>query len=90
MSTAKDTWEIKVVPQLNHKLFFTSAMKSAFQMNGRWKKNGIEIKLFTRGHDNFRFDRNHSVQYEIVAKVRRIVGRAHSMIEKGRKIPIQK
>ena len=28
-STAKDTWEIKVVPQLNHDLFsFTSTMKS--------------------------------------------------------------
>ena len=56
-STAKDTWEIKVVPQLNHDLFsFTSAMKNGWQMNRRWKKNGIEIELFKRGHDNFRFD----------------------------------
>ena len=56
-STAKDTWEIKVVPQLNHDLFsFTSAMKSSWQMNGRWKKNGFE-KLFKKGHKNFRFDR---------------------------------
>ena len=38
-STAKHTWEIKVVPQLNHDLFsFTSAMKNGWQMNGRWKK----------------------------------------------------
>ena len=45
--TEKDTWEIKVVPQLNHDLFsFTSAMKNGWQMNGRWKKNGIEIELF--------------------------------------------
>ena len=52
-STAKDTWEIKVVPQLNHDLFsFTSAMKIGWQMNGRWKKNGIEIELFKRGHNN--------------------------------------
>ena len=44
-STAKDTWEIKVVPQLNHDLFsFTRAMKNGWQMNGRWKKNGIERK----------------------------------------------
>ena len=57
-STAKDTLEIKVVPQLNHDLFsFTSAMKNGWQMNGRWKKSGIEIELFKRGHDNFRFDR---------------------------------
>ena len=57
-SAAKDTWEIKMVPQLNHDLFsFTSAMKNGWQMNRRWKKNGIEIELFKRGHDNFRFDR---------------------------------
>ena len=36
-STAKDIWEIKVVPQLNHDLFrFTSAMKDGLQINGRW------------------------------------------------------
>ena len=57
-STVKDTWEIKMFPRLNHDLFsFTSAMKSGWQMNGRWKKNGIEIELFKRGHGNFRFDR---------------------------------
>ena len=56
-STAKDTWEIKVVPQLNHDLFsFTSAKKNGWQMNRRWKKNGIEIELFKRGHGNFRYD----------------------------------
>ena len=53
-STAKDTWEIKVVPQLNHDSFsFTSTMKSGWHMNGRW----YEIELFKKGHDNFRFDR---------------------------------
>ena len=56
-STAKDTWEIKVVPQLDHDLFsFTSAMKNGWQMNGRWKKNRIGIELFKRGHDSVRFD----------------------------------
>ena len=45
-STAKDTLKIKVVPQLNYDLFsFTSAMKNGWQMNGRWKKNGIQFQI---------------------------------------------
>ena len=57
-STAKDTWEMKVVPQSNHDLFsITSAMINCWQINGRWKKNGIEIESFIRVYDNFRFDR---------------------------------
>ena len=48
-STAKDIWEIKDVPHLNHDLFsFTSAMKSGWQMNGRWERNGIETELFKK------------------------------------------
>ena len=91
--TAKDTWEIKVVPQKNHDLFsFTSTMKRGWQMNGRWKKNGIEIELFKREHDNFRCDRMIPLgsSWLMGVKVRRIVGRAHSWIEKGKKILIQK
>ena len=35
-STAKHTWEVKIVPQLNHDLFsFTKAMKEGWQMHGR-------------------------------------------------------
>ena len=61
-------------------------------MNGRWKKNGIDIELFKRGHDNFRLDRMipSGSSWLMGVKVRRIVGRAHSMIEKGKKIPILK
>ena len=45
-SMAKYTWETKVAPQLNHDLFsFTSTMKNGWQMNGKWKKTGIEIEL---------------------------------------------
>ena len=34
-STAKHTWEVKIVPQLNHDLFsFTKAMKEGWQMHG--------------------------------------------------------
>ena len=83
----------KVVPQLNHDLFsFTSAMKNGWQMNGRWKKNGIEIELFKRGQDNFRFDRMlpSGSFWLMVVKVKIVVGRDHSMIELGRNIPIQK
>ena len=36
-STARQTWEVKIVPQLNHDLFsFTKAMKEGWQMNGRF------------------------------------------------------
>ena len=92
-SAAKDTCEIKVVPQLDHDLFsFTSAMKNGWQMNGRWKKNGIEIDLFNRGHENFRYDRMipSGSSSLMGVKVKRVVGRAHSMIDAGKKIPIQK
>ena len=35
-SMTKQTWEVKIVPQLNHDLFsFTKAMKEGWQMNGR-------------------------------------------------------
>ena len=74
---------------LNHDLFsFTSAMKSGWQMNGRWKKNGIGIELFKKGHDNFRFDRMIPSGSSCLmgVKVKRIVGGA----QKGKKIPIQK
>ena len=92
-STAKDTWELKVVPQLNHDLFsFPIAMKNGWQMNGRWKKKGIEIELFKRGHDSLRFDRmiSSGSSWLMGVKVKRVIERAHSMIECGRKIPIQK
>ena len=46
-STAGETWEVKIVPQLNHDLFsFTKAMKEGWQMNGRWKEGGLMIELF--------------------------------------------
>ena len=90
-SMAKDTWEIKVAPQLNHGLFsFTSAVKNGWQMNGRWRKNGIELEEFKRGHDSFRFDRMiPSGSFWLMGvKVKRVIGRAHSMIEHGKKTPI--
>ena len=67
-------------------------MQNGWQMNGRWKKNCIEIELFKRGHDIFRFDRMipSGSSWLMGVKVKRVIGRVHSMIEHGRKIPNQK
>ena len=36
---AKETWDVNIVPQLDHHLFnFRKAMKEAWQMNGSWKE----------------------------------------------------
>ena len=49
-SLARETWEVKIVPELNHDLFsFTKAMKDGWQMNGRWKVGGLMIELFKTG-----------------------------------------
>ena len=38
-SIARETLDVKIVPELNHDLFsFTKAMKDGWQMNGRQKK----------------------------------------------------
>ena len=37
-SIARETWDVKIVPQLNHDLFScTKAMQDGWQMNGIWK-----------------------------------------------------
>ena len=44
-STAKHTWEVKIVTKLNHDLFsFTKAMKEGWQMHSRWKEGGLMIE----------------------------------------------
>ena len=65
--------------------------EKCWQMTGKWKMNGIEIELFKIGH-NFRIDRMipSGSSWLMGVRVKRIVGRAHSMIEKGKKVPIQK
>ena len=66
-------------------------MKDGWQMNGRWKKTGIEKKLYKKGRDSFQFDRMIPSQtsWLIGVKIERIIGQAHSMIEPGRKIPFR-
>ena len=55
-STARDMWEVTIVPQLNHDLFsFINAMKEEWQMNGRGKERDLMIELF----------KNNKSQYEI-------------------------
>ena len=57
-STARQTWEVKIVPQLNHDLFsFTKAMKEGWLMNGRWKEGGLMIELFKQAKTSMKFDR---------------------------------
>ena len=46
-SMARQTWEVKIVPQLNHDLLsFTKAMKEGWQMKGSRKEGGLMIELF--------------------------------------------
>ena len=57
-SMARETWEVKIVPQLNHDIFsFTKAMKEGGQMNGRWKEGGLMIELFKTTRASMKFDR---------------------------------
>ena len=57
-SMARETWDVKIVPQLNHDLFsFTKAMKEGWQMNGRWKEGCLIIELFKTTRASMKFDR---------------------------------
>ena len=57
-SKAQQTWEVKIVPQLNHDLFsFTKAMKEGWLMNGRWNEGGLMIELFKQAKTSMKFDR---------------------------------
>ena len=92
-STAKQTWEVKIVPQLNHDLFsFTKAMKEGWQMNGRWKEGGLMIELFKTTKPSMKFDRMipSGSSWLMGIKTHRLVGQAHAVIEPGKSIPIWK
>ena len=92
-STARETWEVKIVPQLNHDLFsFTKAMKEGWQMNGRWKEGGFMIELFKTTKASMKFDRMilSGSSWLMGIKTQRLVGQAHTVIEPGKSIPIWK
>ena len=57
-STARQTWDVMIVPQLNYDLFsFTKAMKEGWQMNGTWKEGGLMIELVKTTRPRMKFDR---------------------------------
>ena len=92
-SMARQTWEVKIVPQLNHDLFsFTKAMKKGWQMNGRWKEGGLMIELFKTTKTSMKFDRMipSGSSWLMGIKTQRLVGQAHAVIEPGKSIPIWK
>ena len=88
-SMAKETWDVKIVPQLNHDLFsFTKATKEGWQMNGRWKEGGLIIELFKTTRPSMKFDRMipSGSSWLMGIKVQRVVDQAHAVIEPGKKI----
>ena len=92
-SMAREMWEVKIVPQLNHDLFsFTKTMKEGWQMNGRWKEGGLMIELFKTTRASMKFDRTipSGSSWLMGIKTQRLVGQAHVVIEPGKSIPIWK
>ena len=84
---ARQTREIRIVPQLNHDLFsFTKAMMEGWQMNGSWKEGGLMIKLFKTTKTILKFDRMipSGSSWLMGIKTQRLVGQAHAVIEQER------
>ena len=82
-SRARQTWEVKIVPQLSHDLFsFTKAMKEGWQMNGRWKEGGLMIELSKTTKTSMKFDRMipSGLSWLMGIKKQRLVGQAHAVI----------
>ena len=92
-SMAKERWDVKIVPQLNHDLFsFTKAMKEGWQMNGRWKEGGLIIELFKTTRASMKFDRMipSGSSWLMEVKVQRVVDQAHAVTDLGKKISMWK
>ena len=92
-SKAKETWDVKIVPQLNHDLFsFTKPMKEGYQMNGRWKERGLIIELFKTTRASMKFDRmiSSGSSWLMGVKVQRVVDQVHAVIKPGKKISMWK
>ena len=92
-STARQTWEVEIVPQLNHDLFsFTKAMKEGWLMNGRWKEGGLMIELFKQAKTSMKFDRMipSGSSWLMGIKTQRLVGQVHTAIEPRKSVPIWK
>ena len=90
---ARETWDMKIVPQRNHDLIsFTKSMKEGWQMNGRWKEGGLIIELFKTTRSSMKFDRMipSGSSWLMGIKVQRGVDQAHAVIEPGKKISMWK
>ena len=92
-SMTKETWDVKIVPQLNLDLFsFTKAMNEGWQMNGRWKEGGLIIELFKTTRASMKFNRRipSGSSWLMGVKVQRVIDQAHRIIEPGKKISMWK
>ena len=92
-SIARETWDVKIVPELNHDLFsFAKAMKDGWQMNGRWKEGGLMIELFKTTRASMKFDRMipSGSSWLMRIKVHRVYDQAHAAMERGKSITATK
>ena len=92
-SMARETWEVKIVPELNHDLFsFTKAVKDGWQMNGRGKEGDLMIELFKTTRASMKFDRMipSGSSWLIGIKVHRVDDEAHAAMESGKSITATK
>ena len=92
-SMGRETWDVKIVPQLNHDHFsFTKAMKEGWQMNGRWKEGGLVIELFKTTRASMMFDRiiPSGSSWLMGIKVQRVFDHAHSAMEPGKTVSMSK
>ena len=90
-SMAREMWEVKIVPQLNHDLFsFTKAMKEGWQIIGRWNEGDLNMELFKATRASMKFDRMIPSGSSWLMGIQRLVGQAHAVIEPGKSIPIWK
>ena len=92
-SIARETWDAKIVPELNHDLFsFTKAMKDGWQMNERWKEGGLMIELFKTTRASMKFDRMipSGSSWLMGIRVQRVYNKGHAAMEPGKTIYIGK
>ena len=92
-SIARETWDVEIVPELNHDLFsFTKAMKDGWQMKGRWKEGCLIIELFKTTRASMKFDRMipSGSSWLIGTRVKRVFDLAHDAMEPGKTISMSK
>ena len=92
-SIARETWDVKIVPELNRDLFsFTKAMKDRWQMNGRWNDGGLMIELFKTTRASMKFDRMipSGSSWLMGIRAKRVFYQAHAAMEPGKTTSMSK